>query len=150
MLLTEEQARNKWCPHARMTDDHSEASGGNNRWLGVKGQENCNCIASDCMAWRWADAEPQYRRHRVTDTRFIERRAAVDALPDEEWEQAFNALEAEVEAFRSTWQPESPVPGAELERISANDEGAHEVVATFREIIRHRRGYCGAFGKPAD
>lgn len=47
-MLTEEQAKLKWCPHQR----HSEQ--------GVGGSYNrpssggFSCIASECMAWRWA------------------------------------------------------------------------------------------------
>lgn len=53
MLLTEEQAREKWCPFVRM------GQGGHNRWSDMAQETRdlelvgCECIASDCMAWRW-------------------------------------------------------------------------------------------------
>ena len=49
MLLTEEQAREKWCPMARV-----EIDGGHlvnkldKKWDPL-------CIASDCMMWRWGE-----------------------------------------------------------------------------------------------
>lgn len=51
MLMTEEQARTKWCPHARIVDGYSEGAGGCNRW--VNKSDEILCIASGCMAWRW-------------------------------------------------------------------------------------------------
>ena len=63
---TEEQARTKWCPHVRTTDENM---GTFNRWNLFEphdprtpsgswkdtGQLNpgCLCIASDCMMWDW-------------------------------------------------------------------------------------------------
>ena len=49
-LLTEEQAKEKWCPWARQ-----ESSGGSfNRYRPQDGNipPHCCCIASECMAWR--------------------------------------------------------------------------------------------------
>lgn len=71
MLLTEEQARTKWCPMVRvlhyvnLSDDANAVSV--NRGLSLeehasvcKAEENhdeklphsCRCVASDCMMWR--------------------------------------------------------------------------------------------------
>ncbi len=41
MILTEEEARTKWCPHDK-TERYNNFAAHN------------RCIASDCMAWRWA------------------------------------------------------------------------------------------------
>ncbi|AWJ93269.1 hypothetical protein Sp245p_25945 (plasmid) [Azospirillum baldaniorum] len=57
MLMTEEQARTKWCPHARQTGvtnrDGGMCATANRAGSEHYGVENCNCIASGCMAWRW-------------------------------------------------------------------------------------------------
>lgn len=64
MLLTEEQAREKWCPEARTAFQYREGGGGDHRDAMVVANraENdapiSNCIASSCMWWRWSD-EPQ-------------------------------------------------------------------------------------------
>lgn len=59
MLLTEDEAKTKWCPHVRHPD---EVGGTFNRGRvePLNDHEHndgtlCNCIASACMAWRWAD-----------------------------------------------------------------------------------------------
>jgi hypothetical protein len=45
-MLTEEQAKTKWCPFTRVGEQASGAA--ENRPDG-----SFNCIASNCMAWRW-------------------------------------------------------------------------------------------------
>ena len=48
--MTEQEARTKWCPSVRV-----ELFGNAvvvNRYKG-KLEETYNCIASDCMMWRW-------------------------------------------------------------------------------------------------
>ena len=60
MIMTEEEAFGRWCPHARcivLTGPHSESAASVNRWdprepnpIGF----NASCIGPDCMAWRWA------------------------------------------------------------------------------------------------
>ena len=58
MLLTEDEAKTKWCPHARQAVDTSRdpamAATANRDGTGHYGADNCNCIAAGCMAWRWA------------------------------------------------------------------------------------------------
>lgn len=58
-LLTEEQARERWCPFARC-EVGEEYLASANRWGGVVNNQRvfhdnpkkCRCIASRCMAWR--------------------------------------------------------------------------------------------------
>jgi hypothetical protein len=47
--MTEEEARQKWCPHVRVAsaDDATVNRGG------AGPHEAICCIASACMAWRW-------------------------------------------------------------------------------------------------
>ena len=56
MLLTEEEAKTKWCPHVRQAAPvDSEASGTAGNKYGKKQLEGAICMASACMAWRWFD-----------------------------------------------------------------------------------------------
>lgn len=53
-MLTETEARAKWCPMARQS---FEGSGTYNRSDEGRGSRSCRCLASECMAWQW-DSEP--------------------------------------------------------------------------------------------
>ena len=57
--MTEQEARTKWCPMVRYSSDEMEPSA--NRWnFGKLGSdERVNCLASDCMLWRWVMTEDQ-------------------------------------------------------------------------------------------
>lgn len=67
MILTEAEARGKWCPESRVlewTQDHSRqdlkstlASAAINRRGGSLGTEYraSACVGSGCMFWRWHD-----------------------------------------------------------------------------------------------
>ena len=52
--MTENEAREKWCPMARMTTVQ-----GNRRWVDGTDCNDPKCIASDCACWvidsRWED-----------------------------------------------------------------------------------------------
>ena len=52
--MTEDQARESWCPFVRLgsvnSNAHYEGFCWNNRGDDT---HEANCIASDCMAWRW-------------------------------------------------------------------------------------------------
>lgn len=68
MLLSEEEAKTRWCPFARAALRWVESSMSTtfgsgdavaatvNRGTGLSAE--CNCISSACMAWRWARLEP--------------------------------------------------------------------------------------------
>lgn len=59
MLLTEEEAKERWCPFVRylavFRNHHGdrETAGCFNRGGADSGLEKACCIASQCMAWRW-------------------------------------------------------------------------------------------------
>ena len=52
MLVTEAEALGKWCPMARSNNENDAP----NRTHQNEIQAGCNCIASDCMVWRWSYA----------------------------------------------------------------------------------------------
>lgn len=58
--MTEEEARNKWCPFARVTIDAPGVDTAWNRFPGNETPHGTLCIGSQCMAWRWASL------HRLT------------------------------------------------------------------------------------
>jgi hypothetical protein len=66
MLLTEEEAKTKWCPNARESGGDTGTFWNKPRKLIAKlfgidyaeqeaTDRGCLCIASACMAWRWAE-----------------------------------------------------------------------------------------------
>jgi len=124
MLLTETQAAKKWCPHVRFAfgDDDSAA----NRWESVSetllAPSKCQCIGSDCMAWRWLDPSVKPAMRNVLGNSWAETEADTDGRP-----------------------PEVP---ADWEFCPATDEDA----ACWREpeaaANAKRRGYCGLSGLP--
>lgn len=73
MILTEQEAKTKWCPEVRVTRrtshddvDFSET----NRGEDASCDNAHSCLGSACMAWRWADdanGEASYRRTPVKD-----------------------------------------------------------------------------------
>ncbi|WP_454021255.1 hypothetical protein [Azospirillum sp. Marseille-Q6669] len=56
MMMTEEEARTKWCPHARASDQADPPSSVN-RVRTNKPDGDCLCVASGCMAWRWSEED---------------------------------------------------------------------------------------------
>lgn len=54
-MLTEEQAREKWCPMVRLAEATAPPGyPSRNRGTSDSGVHPlCRCIASECMAWRW-------------------------------------------------------------------------------------------------
>ena len=65
MIVTEQEARTKWCPHARLGNNP-----GCNRAADVTGPwrdrvPKALCIASECMAWKWKqNHSPEEREQR--------------------------------------------------------------------------------------
>ena len=92
--MTEDEAKTKWCPFVRAIGAVSDDAAAN-RWpadpdgesddsfgLDSSGQPHALCIASQCMAWRWA-VRPRVAIERLavigTDGEFVERPKTVDA-----------------------------------------------------------------------
>lgn len=56
MILTEDEARTKWCPFVRYNSGEIAEEPGVNRHGQLKNPNYAGCIASECMAWRpWVD-----------------------------------------------------------------------------------------------
>jgi hypothetical protein len=67
MILSEEQAKTRWCPWARTVA--LVGSTVNRVPEDGRPDSDCMCIASECMAWRWS--ETAYTERRRSDT-FVE------------------------------------------------------------------------------
>lgn len=55
MILTQEEARQKWCPQARVVHENGDGTlftAGNSFGDGCRSVAT-RCIASECMAWKW-------------------------------------------------------------------------------------------------
>jgi hypothetical protein len=50
MMLSEEEAKTKWCPHVRLLEPYAEKTSMNR---GNEDEPIGCCLASECMAWRW-------------------------------------------------------------------------------------------------
>jgi len=64
MIITEEQAKSKWCPMARVhsktnTSSYNKYPDSDTELPSVPVPDQARCIASDCMMWRW---HPDYRQ----------------------------------------------------------------------------------------
>ena len=56
-MMTEEEARTKWCPFARVIVVETKVTGNRVFEMRTEGvdlnPDTCRCIASECMMWRW-------------------------------------------------------------------------------------------------
>lgn len=170
MLLTEQQAKSKWCPHARVirweTLNQGETSvdhliGGTNRdALGkTKNPGSCRCIAGECMAWRWRssnDADPVVSlvvRHAGISQRLHEAfQMAADHDPDTSLagHGMLDNLRAEAESLVETWVAD--LPGPEWRHADppyVDDDGEGYVFQVIERDKRddERRGFCGLAGR---
>lgn len=65
MIVTEEQAKTKWCPQVRFDGEESTFNRGYQsedplNMRNGRTQYICNCIGSACMMWRWNRAPRPY------------------------------------------------------------------------------------------
>ena len=59
MLLTEKEAGEKWCPHARCDGGGEAASASNRSYYGPPDgdYDHSICLGSRCLQWRWTGDE---------------------------------------------------------------------------------------------
>ena len=65
MMVTEEEARTKWCPQTQI----SVIMGSDGFYCNKPrstGNNNKNCIASKCMVWRWDIHPDNLRKEAIT------------------------------------------------------------------------------------
>lgn len=65
-MKTEQEARECWCPFVRYAYGAGKNSSGN-RTDAADDKQRYNCIASDCMAWRWAEGSPSTDTYLASD-----------------------------------------------------------------------------------
>ncbi len=59
-MYTEDQARQKWCPMARVQEDGNAPAA--NRTTKADNPGTARCLGSDCMAWRWTVRDKRDKR----------------------------------------------------------------------------------------
>jgi hypothetical protein len=81
-MMTEDEAREKWCPHTQVsiaTSESTDAHSDNRRseyGSSIEFESNPVCLGSKCMAWRWArelkvfGADPGLSAEVITDKGF--------------------------------------------------------------------------------
>jgi hypothetical protein len=52
-MMTEADAKQRWCPFARSPISDDDGAAAVNRKLRGDPDLGCLCLASGCMAWRW-------------------------------------------------------------------------------------------------
>ena len=151
-MHTEDEARMKWCPAARMVvaerKTHLILNKANFNRTGIEGDDPQEphipratfCIASDCMAWRWADPRYEYiRTLNLTDDqeRMAER---IKTHPTERmvWK-------------RPDGEPLPPpgegwTPAGDMEKARGYVDGVFD--RRWKRPRPNQRGYCGLAGKP--
>ena len=61
--MTEQEAKQKWCPMVRYMNFEGGIINNRGQYLVGSFPNTMECIASDCMMWRWSmlpDGEPEY------------------------------------------------------------------------------------------
>jgi hypothetical protein len=119
-LLTEQEARERWCPFARQVHALDPTGVGSvNRAPGGEGGEPaefCLCIAGDCMAWRWETT----REHATTPMQNVSGNAYQAVPPEGEgWREAYGLA---INPSHYRWE----------------------------RFVRTGLGYCGLASKPED
>jgi hypothetical protein len=121
-MLTEEEARKKWCPvawesHEVFRDDQTGQ---------FEHATRTACVASRCMMWRWSDHVPrETMRLRVDATEIdglpVVRAGRIRVVKDERWL---------------------------YEHTDCDEHGKFELLHRAAAEDAERAGFCGLAGKP--
>lgn len=151
-LFSENEARTRWCPLARASND-GEPPVSINRIPGSRGDRDCHCLASGCMAWRWADPPgPTHfameHRHRETIAEWTQAHCYPRSPVTDEQHAAWEAAMAEMARGLAPIDPPAPRPGyLAWTWIGGTDEETGLPVA-YWQAERERRGFCGLAQRP--
>jgi len=62
MIMTEQEAKLKWCPFARVAYERNRHNGyamtSYNRFESGAPSSSAHCVTKDCMAWQQVSADP--------------------------------------------------------------------------------------------
>jgi hypothetical protein len=135
MMLTEKQAAETWCPHARIaraekgTMDYDVIIASVNRDAIGSAREfvlnSCKCLASRCSQWRWHDPVVEFRN--------------VDLRRERHDEPAPTTADFAAPAGDG-WEPSGPAHQPAGAGLAWRQ--------TFKRVDPERRGYCGLAGPP--
>ena len=100
MTLTEDEARKKWCPFVRAGNE----AGCNRSVLNAEGYLD-KCIASECMAWRWAAQSYEYK---TTEAVWHEGGLGIEIVPPagDGWEQIDEGI---IDFHHIPWRRPKPI-----------------------------------------
>lgn len=123
MLLTEKEAKEKWCPHVRIAVLAGHGGAACNTHPDPYIDADCRCAGSRCAMWRWSEPRKARRAYTCDDTTATtdpgNRPGAVPA----DW----------------CFEPHDAAEGDPAAWVEPEDQ------ANLR-----RRGYCGLAGKPRE
>lgn len=153
-LLTESEAKEKWCPQARVLSIGVCC----NRSPGGEGDRNSYCLASGCMSWRWGERVPFMDHGRVyaeikEDPEYLN--AKLKELPEGEFDDQIEAIQKKYTENPLTRPEEVPESWEyHVDFCEWYEEGCVQWIESDEtakpRAEAKRRGYCGLAGKPEE
>lgn len=149
MLRTEENAKETWCPWARVGiyTSTNGASAAVNRHPDDDVAEAANCLGSGCMAWRFAQ-KPQDETEYICTAEidgWLARNPLGDTGVDHEADRQWAARAHD---FLVSIKPKEGRDGWLLEILSPDPDDGNFTLGIRWSRPRPRLGWCGNAGKP--